>query len=154
MRALIFNLCLVPLGAVYTGFYAFYNHFGVTALGHNFIGNSFTLEAVARGGARAVSAMTAVMLLLKSGKKTFGKFHWRWSILLISIFICVADLSYFMCLSEPGSMVSIASMIRRCSALVAFVYGVVVLHEGDLKLKVIDQCLLIAGVLCMVIGSL
>lgn len=98
--------------------------------------------------------MTVVMLLLKSGKKTFGKFHWRWSILLISIFICVADLTYFMCLSEPGSMVSIASMIRRCSALVAFVYGVVVLHEGDLKLKVIDQCLLIAGVLCMVIGSL
>lgn len=98
--------------------------------------------------------MTVVMLLLKSSKKAFDKFQWRWSILLISIFICVADLTYFMCLSEPGSMVSIASMIRRCSALVAFVYGVVVLHEGDLKLKVIDQCLLIAGVLCMVIGSL
>ena len=51
-------------------------------------------------------------------------------------------------------MVSIASMIRRCSALVAFVYGVIVLREGDLKLKIIDQCLLIAGVVCMVLGSL
>ena len=59
-----------------------------------------------------------------------------------------------MCLSEEGSMVSIASMIRRCSALVAFVYGVIVLREGDLKLKIIDQCLLIAGVVCMVLGSL
>ncbi len=98
--------------------------------------------------------MAAVMLLLHKRKALSGSFRWRWSILLISIFICVADLSYFMCLSEPGSMVSIASMIRRCSALVAFVYAVVVLRESDLKLKIIDQCILIAGVLCMVIGSL
>ncbi|MDO4510923.1 MAG: DMT family transporter [Bacteroidales bacterium] len=98
--------------------------------------------------------MSVVMLLLKGTKKRFDKFRWRWSILLISIFICVADLTYFMCLSEPGSMVSIASMIRRCSALVAFFYAVIVLREGDLKLKIIDQCLLVAGVLCMVIGSL
>lgn len=98
--------------------------------------------------------MTVVMLLLRWRKRHFGKFRWRWSILLISVCICVADLTYFMCLSEPGSMVSIASMIRRCSAIVAFVYAVVVLHEGDLKLKIIDQCLLIAGVLCMVVGSL
>ncbi len=98
--------------------------------------------------------MAAVMLLLHKRKALSGKLRWRWSILLISIFICVADLSYFMCLSEPGSMVSIASMIRRCSALVAFIYAVIVLREGDLKLKIIDQCILIAGVLCMVIGSL
>ena len=98
--------------------------------------------------------MAVVMLFVRGRSRVFGKFHWRWSILLISIFICAADLSYFMCLSEEGSMVSIASMIRRCSALVAFVYGVIVLREGDLKLKIIDQCLLIAGVVCMVLGSL
>ena len=98
--------------------------------------------------------MAVVMLFVRGRSRVFGKFDWRWSILLISIFICAADLSYFMCLSEEGSMVSIASMIRRCSALVAFVYGVIVLREGDLKLKIIDQCLLIAGVVCMVLGSL
>ena len=98
--------------------------------------------------------MSVVMALLRFRKKPFDKFHWRWSILFISLFICVADLTFFMCLSEPGSMVSIASMIRRCSALVAFIYAVIVLREGDLKLKIIDQCILIAGVLCMVIGSL
>ncbi|MCI7584572.1 MAG: EamA family transporter [Sodaliphilus sp.] len=98
--------------------------------------------------------MSVVMALLRFRKKRFDKFQWRWSILFISFFICVADLTFFMCLSEPGSMVSIASMIRRCSALVAFIYAVIVLREGDLKLKIIDQCILIAGVLCMVIGSL
>lgn len=48
-RGLIFNLCLIPLVIFYAGFYAYYNHFGVTPLRQNFIGNSITLEALIYG---------------------------------------------------------------------------------------------------------
>ena len=48
-RALVFDLCLVPLVVLYAGFYSYYNHFGVTPLRQNFIGNSITLEALVYG---------------------------------------------------------------------------------------------------------
>ena len=38
-RALVFHLLLLPLMAAYTLYYAAYNHFGITPLGSNFIGN-------------------------------------------------------------------------------------------------------------------
>lgn len=81
------------------------------------------------------------------------RFQWRWSILLISVFIAVADLTYFYALSAPEALVSVASMIRRGSALVAFFYGIFVLHERNVRLKIIDQSLLIIGVTLMILGS-
>ncbi len=48
-RALVFDLCLVPFIVLYAGFYSYYNHFGVTPLRQNFIGNSITLEALVYG---------------------------------------------------------------------------------------------------------
>ncbi|MBQ3958916.1 MAG: DMT family transporter [Muribaculaceae bacterium] len=98
--------------------------------------------------------MSVVMLLTWKGLKKRENYEWRWSILLISVFICIADLSYFFALSEPDSLVSIASMLRRGSALVAFFYGIFVLKEKDVKLKIIDQCILIAGVIFMILGSI
>ena len=82
------------------------------------------------------------------------RFKWRWSILLISVFIAVADITYFYALSHHDALVSVASMIRRGSALVAFFYGIFVLHETNVRLKVIDQCILIAGVVLMILGSI
>ena len=38
-RAVIFNLCLIPLIFLYAAWYSYYNHFGVTNLRQNFIGN-------------------------------------------------------------------------------------------------------------------
>ena len=98
--------------------------------------------------------MSLVMTFLWRRMKQREPFEWRWSILMISIFICIADLSYFFALSEPGSLVSIASMLRRGSALVAFCYGIFILHEKDVKLKIIDQCILIVGVVFMILGSI
>lgn len=98
--------------------------------------------------------MSIVMIFLWQSPKYRGHFQWRWSILMISVFICIADLTYFYALAEPGSLVSIASMLRRGSALVAFCYGIFILHEKDVKLKIIDQCILILGVFFLVLGSI
>lgn len=98
--------------------------------------------------------MLVVMLFTWNVVKARESFKWHWSILLISVFICIADLTYFYALAEPGSLVSVASMLRRGSALVAFFYGVMVLGEKNVRLKIVDQCILIAGVMLMILGSI
>lgn len=60
-RAVIFNLCLVPFALVYSGWYSYYNHFGVTNLRQNFIGNEITLEALLYGLQIGFTAITVIM---------------------------------------------------------------------------------------------
>ena len=48
-RAVIFNLCLLPLILVFALYYSSYHHFGVTVLRKNFIGNSITVESFVYG---------------------------------------------------------------------------------------------------------
>lgn len=82
-----------------------------------------------------------------------GRFVWRWPILLISVFLTVADIAYFYALSLPGSMIAVVSMIRRGSVIVSFFYGVIALGEKDVKAKLIDLSILLVGLLLLVIGS-
>lgn len=62
-RSLLLNLCLIPLIAAYAAWYSYYNHFGVTNLRMNFIGNQITLEAVVTGLVRGTTAASVIMLL-------------------------------------------------------------------------------------------
>ena len=48
-KAVAFNLCLLPLAAAFALYYSSYNHFGVTVLRQNFIGNNMTVESLAYG---------------------------------------------------------------------------------------------------------
>ena len=48
-RAVIFNLCLLPLVLAFALYYSSYHHFGVTVLKKNFIGNKMTLESFIYG---------------------------------------------------------------------------------------------------------
>lgn len=48
-KALIFNLCLLPLIAVFSLYYSSLHHFGVTVLGKTRIGNNITLESMVYG---------------------------------------------------------------------------------------------------------
>ena len=82
------------------------------------------------------------------------KFVWRWSIPCISLFLTTADLAYFYSLSYPDSMISIISMIRRGSVIVSFLYGVIVLHEKNVRAKVIDLSILLVSLALLVIGAL
>ena len=80
--------------------------------------------------------------------------RWRWSIPLISVFLTVADIAYFYSLSLDGSMIAVVSMIRRGSVIVSFFYGVIALHEKNIRLKLIDLTMLLIGLTFLVIGSL
>lgn len=97
---------------------------------------------------------TVLLALMRShAGESGGRFVWRWPILLISVFLTVADIAYFYALSLPGSMIAVVSMIRRGSVIVSFFYGVIALGEKDVKAKLIDLSILLVGLLLLVIGS-
>lgn len=49
IKAVIFNLVLLPLIGAFALYYSSYTHFGVTVLEQNFIGNNITLESLVYG---------------------------------------------------------------------------------------------------------
>lgn len=49
IKALVFNTALLAFVAAFALYYSSFNHFGVTVLQQNFIGNSMTLEALVYG---------------------------------------------------------------------------------------------------------
>lgn len=102
--------------------------------------------------------MMAIVLLIylykrKGGAETQVMFTWKWSILLISIFLSMADFAYFYALSLPGAMISIVSMVRRGSVIVSFLCGALLFREKNLKAKALDLCLVILGMIFLWIGS-
>ena len=99
--------------------------------------------------------MMGVMLLLlwHSKRKQSTPFRWRWSILLISMFLCVADYVYFYCLSLDGALISVVSMVRRGSVLVSFMLGALLFHEKNLRSKAIDLALVLLSMVLLWLGQ-
>lgn len=98
--------------------------------------------------------MLIVLLVLwypKREKTT--RFEWRWSIILVSIFLTIADFVYFYALTDPDAMISIVSMVRRSSVLVSFAGGALLFHEKNLKGKAIDLVLIIVAMFFLYLGS-
>lgn len=86
-------------------------------------------------------------------RKKTTPFHWRWSIVFISIFLSIADFVYFYALSLPGAMISIVSMVRRGSVVVSFFCGAMLFKEKNLTSKLIDMLFVILGMIFLYIGS-
>ena len=112
------------------------------------------LEVQARYSLYQMVIMGITIGLILRGKGSVTGLQWRWTIPLISLFLTVADIAYFYSLSLDGSMIAVVSMIRRGSVIVSFFYGVIALHEKNIRLKIIDLTLLLVGLTFLVIGSL
>lgn len=98
--------------------------------------------------------MVTVLSVLKARRTEKGDpFRWRWTIPFIALFLTVADMAYFYALSLPGSMIAVVSMIRRGSVIVSFLFGVIVLHEKNIRLKIIYLAILLLSLVLLVIGS-
>lgn len=98
--------------------------------------------------------MALILLILWYPKrKKNTRFKWKWSIVLVSVFLTAADFVYFYALSDPEAMISIISMIRRSSVLVSFAGGVLFLHEKNLKAKALDLLLIIIGMFFLYLGA-
>ena len=102
-----------------------------------------------------LAMMTAILFTLWwPTRKSTTPFSWKWSIILISVFLTLADYAYFVSLAQSASMVSIVSMIRRSSVIVSFLCGALLFHEKNLKSKAIDLLLVPLGLFFLLIGSL
>lgn len=99
--------------------------------------------------------MTAVLFVLWWPTRTATTpFQWKWSIVLISVFLTFADYAYFFSLTKDGAMISVVSMIRRSSVVVSFLCGAMLLKEKNLKSKAIDMVLVLVGLFFLLIGSM
>lgn len=81
-------------------------------------------------------------------------FTWRWSVVLIGIFLVVADFFYFKALSFEGSLVSILIIVRRASAVLVFAAGALYFKETSLRKRGIVLAGMLAGVALVVLGSM
>ena len=98
--------------------------------------------------------MGAMLLLLWMPKRSESTpFCWRWSILLISIFLSVADYVYFYSLSLDGVLISVVSMVRRSSVVVSFMLGAMLFSEKNLRSKAIDLVLVLLSMFLLWLGT-
>ena len=81
------------------------------------------------------------------------RFEWRWAIPLITIFLTIADMAYFVALAEGDSMVAVVSMVRRSSVVVSFACGAVLFGEKNLRSKAIDLIFILVGMVFLWLGS-
>ena len=96
-------------------------------------------------------AVCAFLWYPKRHKST--PFQWRWTILLISIFICLGDFAYYTSLNDPDSMISVVSLVRRSSVIISFACAVIFFKERNLKAKLLDLALLLIGMAFIWIGT-
>lgn len=73
-------------------------------------------------------------------------FRWRWTIPFVGILLACADWLYFTGLAMPDVPVSVASLLRRFSVAVTFVFGAFLFRERNLARKGAALVLVLAGV--------
>lgn len=97
-------------------------------------------------------AICVVVKALHDGAER-ERFHWDWLLVGIAIFITGADALYFFALKQDGALLSIISLIRRCSVVVTFALGAVIFKENKIKEKSIDLAVLLAAMGLLLYGS-
>ena len=98
---------------------------------------------------QAIMMGVMMIVLWWPNRKNSTPFRWRWSILLISIFLSMADYAYFYSLSLDGALISVVSMVRRSSVLVSFMLGASLFHEKNLRSKAIDLVLVLLSMVLL-----
>ena len=98
--------------------------------------------------------MTFICAFLWYPKRhTTTPFKWRWTILLISLFICMGDFAYYTSLSDPDSLISVVSLVRRSSVIISFICAVIFFKERNLKAKILDLAILLVGMAFIWMGT-
>jgi drug/metabolite transporter (DMT)-like permease len=80
------------------------------------------------------------------------EFHWRWSIVFLSVFLLIADFVYFDAMRNPAALVSIVSSLRRGSTLVAIAGGLLFFQEKNGWAKLPAVLGVVAGIVLTILG--
>lgn len=78
------------------------------------------------------------------------EFHWRWSIVWLSLALLLSDFVYFSALRDPEALIAIVASIRRGNTLIAFFGGLIWFGEVYNRRKVFA----VAGVLVGIVITL
>lgn len=98
--------------------------------------------------------MSVILVLVwMPRRKESTPFRWKWTIILISVFLSIADFAYYYALHYPDAMISIVSMVRRGSVLVSFFVGAFLLKEHNIKAKTLDLFLVLLSMIFLWIGT-
>ena len=74
-------------------------------------------------------------------------------IAMISVFLIISDNVYMLALRDPDSLIAVVSTIRRGGAVIGFAYGLLFLKEQDPWKKIVCMLGILAGLICLAIGS-
>lgn len=136
----------VVLAAIMGAISGLYDKYLMQRLNPLFVQSWFTLYQVMLMG-------PVLLLLWWPQRHKTTPFQWRWSILLISLFLSAADFAYFYALSLEGALISVISMVRRGSVVVSFLFGALLFKEKNLKSKALDLLFVLLGLFFLYIGS-
>lgn len=81
-----------------------------------------------------------------------NEFTWRWSILLVSVFLLASDFLFFQALRLPDGLLSVVSSVKRGEVLVTFSGGVLLFHEKNVRQKLPVILALLAGIVITMLG--
>ena len=85
--------------------------------------------------------------------RTGSTFQWDWTLLLVAVLITGADALYFFALKQPDALLSVISVIRRASVIVAFLCGAIFFKEGNIRAKALNLLLMASGVALLLLGN-
>ena len=102
-----------------------------------------------------ITVLLVICVVVKAlhDKEKRERFKWDWMLLVIAVFITGADMLYFFALKQEGALLSVISLIRRCSVVVTFVLGAIVFKEKKIREKAVDLAILMAGMGLLLYGS-
>lgn len=76
-------------------------------------------------------------------------FAWRWTIPFVGIFLALSDYLMFNGMSIVGTPVSVASLVRRFSIVLTFIFGALIFKETNLKRKALALLFVLLGILLL-----
>ena len=94
-----------------------------------------------------------VIVVLKKYHKNCILFSWRWSILLVSLFLILADFLYFTALQEPDAMISMLSAIKRSQLFITVFLGGYIFKEKNKRIKALPLIGLLIGIILILQAS-
>lgn len=71
----------------------------------------------------------------------------------ISVFLILSDYVYFMALTYPDSLIAVVSTVRRGGMILPFLYGILYLREANPWRKVACLIGILAGLICLTLGT-
>ncbi|MBO5619221.1 MAG: EamA family transporter [Paludibacteraceae bacterium] len=128
-----------------------YDKYMMRQFDHNAVQVYYTLyQAV------MMTALCAIHHRLHSTRPVFRSSGNSLSLLaipLISVFLVISDNVYMLALQDPESLIAVVSTIRRGGAIIGFGYGLLFLKEKDPWKKVLCMLGIMAGLICLAMGT-